>query len=108
MPSLNTARTFGPYLINSVLGGPNLWIYFPIYIIDPIVGAVLAALFYDRIAAEQSRICRYTTRKPECYQRTQKDTLFYPLQFPTGGKSIDPDSWRVVLVRRCNRHFQIE
>ncbi len=52
MPSLNTARTFGPYLINSVLGGPNLWIYFPIYIIGPIVGAVLAVLFYDRIAAE--------------------------------------------------------
>jgi len=50
--SLNTARTFGPYLIDSVLGGPNLWIYFPIYIIGPIVGAVLAALFYDRIAAE--------------------------------------------------------
>jgi len=50
--SLNTARTFGPYLIDSVLGGPNLWIYFPIYIIGPIVGAVLAVLFYDRIAAE--------------------------------------------------------
>jgi glycerol uptake facilitator protein len=50
--SLNTARTFGPYLIDWVLGGPNLWMYFPIYIIGPIFGAVLAAFFYDKITAE--------------------------------------------------------
>ena len=50
--SLNTARTFGPYLIDSLMGGPNLWMYFPIYIIGPIVGAVLAAVFYDKITAE--------------------------------------------------------
>jgi len=50
--SLNTARTFGPYLIDFVMGGPNLWVYFPIYIIGPIVGAILAAVFYDKINAE--------------------------------------------------------
>ena len=50
--SLNTARTFGPYLIDSLMGGPNLWTYFPIYIIGPIAGAVLAAVFYDMITAE--------------------------------------------------------
>ncbi len=50
--SLNTARTFGPYLIDSLMGGPNLWMYFPIYIIGPIAGAVLAAVFYDMITAE--------------------------------------------------------
>jgi glycerol uptake facilitator protein len=49
--SLNTARTFGPYLGDIVLGGPNLWIYFPIYIIGPILGAVAAALMYDYINA---------------------------------------------------------
>jgi glycerol uptake facilitator protein len=50
--SLNTARTFGPYMMDFLLGGPNLWVYFPIYIIGPIIGAVLAAVFYDRITAE--------------------------------------------------------
>ena len=48
--SLNTARTFGPYLIDSLLGGPDLWVYLPIYIIGPIVGAILAAFFYDYLA----------------------------------------------------------
>jgi glycerol uptake facilitator protein len=50
--SLNTARTFGPYLIDSLLGGPDLWVYFPIYIIGPIVGAVVAAFFYGYIGGE--------------------------------------------------------
>lgn len=45
LSSLNTARTFGPYLIDSLLGGPDLWVYFPIYIIGPIIGAVIAAFF---------------------------------------------------------------
>jgi len=49
--SLNTARTFGPYLADFILGGPNLWAFFPIYVIGPVVGAVLAAFFYDRITA---------------------------------------------------------
>jgi len=49
--SLNTARTFGPYLADWALGGPNLWVYFPIYIIGPVAGAVLAAFFYDWINA---------------------------------------------------------
>ena len=50
--SLNTARTFGPYLGDWILGGSNLWIYFPIYIIGPILGAVIAALFYDYVNKE--------------------------------------------------------
>jgi glycerol uptake facilitator protein len=49
--SLNTARTFGPYLGDWLLGGANLWYYFPIYIIGPIVGAVGAAFFYDYVTA---------------------------------------------------------
>jgi len=43
--SLNPARTFGPYLIDSVLGGPQLWQYFPIYIIGPILGGIAGAVF---------------------------------------------------------------
>jgi glycerol uptake facilitator protein len=49
--SLNPARTFGPYLMDFFLGGPNLWVHFPIYILGPVIGAVCAAVFYDRITA---------------------------------------------------------
>lgn len=50
--SLNPARTFGPYLMDWMLGGQNFWAFFPIYIIGPVIGAVVAAVFYDRITAE--------------------------------------------------------
>ncbi len=48
--SLNPARTFGPYLIESLFGGANLWWQFPIYLIGPIGGALIAAFLYDFIA----------------------------------------------------------
>lgn len=50
--SLNPARTFGPYLMDYLLGGSNLWVFFPIYIIGPVLGAVLAAFFYDTVTSE--------------------------------------------------------
>ena len=50
--SLNPARTFGPYIMDWLLGGSNLWGFFPIYILGPVIGAVCAAFFYDRITAE--------------------------------------------------------
>ena len=50
--SLNPARTFGPYLADSLLGGPNLWVHLPIYLVGPIVGAVAAAFLYDWLARE--------------------------------------------------------
>jgi glycerol uptake facilitator protein len=50
--SLNPARTFGPFLMDMILGGSNLWAFFPIYIIGPVTGAVLAAVFYDRVTAD--------------------------------------------------------
>ncbi|AIY90310.1 MIP/aquaporin family protein [Geoglobus acetivorans] len=49
--SLNPARTFGPYLVDSMYG-INLWQYFPIYIIGPILGAVAAAFLYDYLAGK--------------------------------------------------------
>ncbi|MBO8179929.1 MAG: aquaporin family protein [Archaeoglobus sp.] len=49
--SLNPARTFGPYLGDSLVG-INLWQYFPIYVIGPIVGAVAAAWMYNYLAKE--------------------------------------------------------
>lgn len=51
--SINPARTFGPYLGDLILGGNNLWGYYPIYIIGPIVGAVLAAFIYEYISSEE-------------------------------------------------------
>ncbi len=51
--SLNPARTFGPYLGDALLGGHNLWMYYPIYIIGPIVGAILAALAYNYMTSEE-------------------------------------------------------
>ncbi|GAB6056112.1 aquaporin family protein [Methanobacterium alkalithermotolerans] len=50
--SINPARTFGPYLGQLLLGGANLWEFFPIYIIGPLVGAVLAAVAYNYMSAE--------------------------------------------------------
>ncbi|WP_459202571.1 MIP/aquaporin family protein [Methanococcus sp. CF] len=49
--SLNPARTFGPYLIDSIYG-LNLWYYFPIYIIGPILGAISAAFIYEYLNSE--------------------------------------------------------
>lgn len=48
--SLNPARTFGPYIANYLLGGQDLWWQFPIYIIGPILGALVAAFIYDYIS----------------------------------------------------------
>lgn len=50
--SINPARTFGPYLGDLLLGGSNLWMYFPIYLIGPIAGAVLAAFVYNYLAED--------------------------------------------------------
>jgi glycerol uptake facilitator protein len=47
--SMNPARTFGPYLVNVLTGGPNMWSQFPIYLVGPLGGAALAALLYDLI-----------------------------------------------------------
>jgi len=49
---LNPARTFGPYLGDYILGGNSLWHFFPIYIIGPVAGALIAAFLYDYLSAE--------------------------------------------------------
>jgi glycerol uptake facilitator protein len=48
--SINPARTFGPFLAITLLGGNNLWADFPIYVIGPIAGAVAAALVYAYVS----------------------------------------------------------
>jgi glycerol uptake facilitator protein len=48
--SMNPARSFGPFLGESVFGGSAAeWSKFPIYIIGPIVGLALAGFVYDYI-----------------------------------------------------------
>ena len=48
--SINPARTFGPYLMDVLLGGTNFWGFFPIYLVGPILGGVVAALVYEYLA----------------------------------------------------------
>ena len=50
--SLNPARTFGPYLGDYILAGNNLWSFYPIYIVGPIAGALIAAFAYDYLAKD--------------------------------------------------------
>lgn len=54
--SINPARTFGPYLMDMVLGGQNLWAFFPIYLVGPILGAICAAFAYAYLAKD-SGVC---------------------------------------------------
>ena len=55
--SMNTARSFGPFLAETIMGGKSAdgaaiadWAKFPIYIIGPIVGGLIAAFVYDYIS----------------------------------------------------------
>lgn len=48
--AINPARAFGPYIVDFLSGGANLWVYYPIYLIGPILGAILAALVYSYMA----------------------------------------------------------
>lgn len=48
--SLNPARSFGPLVAATLFGGEVRWADFPIYVIGPLIGAVLAAVSYDLVA----------------------------------------------------------
>ncbi len=51
--SVNPARTFGPYLTLTVLGGDVPWSQYGVYVAGPLLGGIAAVLLYDFIA--QSR-----------------------------------------------------
>lgn len=53
--SFNPARSLGPYVTNSLLGGPNLWIHAGIYVIGPVLGAVAGAIAYKHVVLEPYR-----------------------------------------------------
>jgi glycerol uptake facilitator protein len=48
--SLNPARTLGPLVTTTLWGGDTSWGDYPVYIIGPILGGVLAGVMYDAIA----------------------------------------------------------
>jgi glycerol uptake facilitator protein len=52
--SFNPARTLGPYVANSLFGGPDLWSQFPIYVIGPLIGTILAAFAYTYLAESKT------------------------------------------------------
>jgi len=51
--SFNPARTFGPYVINSLAGGTINWAHFPVYVIGPIIGAIAGAVAYKGLTTKQ-------------------------------------------------------
>lgn len=68
--SMNPARTFGPYLVTTIFGGPNFWAGFWVYLFGPAVGAIAAAFTYDFLAmtspwmaTRQARARRHAPRQ---------------------------------------------
>lgn len=52
--AINPGRAFGPYLIDTLFGGPVLWAKYWIYALGPVIGSVAAAFVYDYVAGEKS------------------------------------------------------
>ena len=52
--SFNPARTFGPYVVDSILGGNISWIQFPVYVVGPVIGALAAVWVYKWISPKDS------------------------------------------------------
>ncbi|GAA2907920.1 MIP/aquaporin family protein [Streptosporangium fragile] len=54
--SINPARTFGPYVANSMFGGDTPWWQFGVYVVGPIAGAAVAVVLYDLVARPVSEV----------------------------------------------------
>jgi glycerol uptake facilitator protein len=48
--SINPARTFGPFLVNTFFGGSTPWADLWIYLVAPVVGGAVAAFCYEYVA----------------------------------------------------------
>ncbi len=48
--SVNPARTFGPYVTQTLIGGDTPWSEFWLYVVGPLLGAVLGCFGYDLLA----------------------------------------------------------
>lgn len=62
--SVNPARAIGPYLANTVSGGTTPWGELWIYVVGPVVGAVLAAFVYDRLVQPELDDAIVVTEEP--------------------------------------------
>lgn len=62
--SVNPARTIGPYLANTVSGGTTPWGELWIYVVGPVIGAVLAAFVYDRLVQPDLDDALVVTEEP--------------------------------------------
>ncbi len=49
---VNPARSFTPMLLNYFVSGANAFAYYPIYLIAPIIGAIVAVYLYDYLHEE--------------------------------------------------------
>lgn len=47
--SFNPARTLGPYVVDSLFGGHVNWSQYPVYVVGPILGAIIAAVLYTYV-----------------------------------------------------------
>jgi glycerol uptake facilitator protein len=54
--AINPARTFGPYVANSLFGGITPWAEFGVYIVGPVIGAVAAVVVYDQVVQPVSEV----------------------------------------------------
>ncbi|HXA61316.1 MAG TPA: MIP/aquaporin family protein [Streptosporangiaceae bacterium] len=54
--AINPARTFGPYVANSLFGGITPWAEFGVYIAGPVIGAVAAVVVYDLVVQPVSEV----------------------------------------------------
>jgi len=50
---INPARSFGPVFVDSLAGGPNGWSMYWIYLLAPIIGAIVAVWIYDAVVKEE-------------------------------------------------------
>ena len=91
--SVNPARTFGPYLVTTLFGGSVPWSQLLIYIVGPVVGAVLACLLYDAVARPREAEAEVRAAEGEPPQGTSGDILG---RAPEGGERAAGDRLRDV------------
>jgi glycerol uptake facilitator protein len=71
--SINPARTFGPYVATSLFGGSAPWDQYLIYVVGPVVGAVLACITYDLVARPRDAERAERAERVEVPQGTRGD-----------------------------------
>jgi glycerol uptake facilitator protein len=66
--SVNPARTFGPDLVLTFFKGANYWGQYLVFVIGPVVGGLVAALFYNFLARPDDVVIK--TERPATPAKT--------------------------------------